>query len=155
MTVDTSTDLLAHPDALVLDLVASTRNDALRLLHAELSKAPDVKDPALFWRDLLERAELSSVCIAPEVALPHARTLSVDRLVLGVARVRDPGVMFDPEHPSVRLMFMIGTPRQRVEEYLRMVAAITRRLRKADTIPALLGAPTADEFRAVLGRGVA
>jgi mannitol/fructose-specific phosphotransferase system IIA component (Ntr-type) len=153
--VETSTELLSQPDALVLDLVATTRNDALRLLHAELIKSSAVNDHAQLWRDLLERAELSSVCIAPEVALPHARTLSVDRLVLGVARVRDPGVMFDAEHPSVRLMFMIGTPRQRVEEYLRMVAAITRRLRKPDTIPALLGAPTADEFRAVLGRGAA
>lgn len=146
---------MAQPDAVLLDLEASTRDLALQRLHAALAKSPGVTDGAQLWRDLLERATVASVCIAPEVALPHARTLSVDRLVLGVARIQAPGVAFDADHPTVRLMFMIGTPRQQVEEYLRMVAAITRLLRKPGTLAGLLAAPSENEFRALLGRGVA
>lgn len=125
----------------------------MRTLHAELARRPGVVDGERFLRDLLERVMLAPVCIAADVALPHARTGAVDRIVLGVARVAAPGVGFDGEHPAVRLMFMIGTPRQQVEDYLRLVAAISRLL-KADGVRAgLLAAKTEVEFRAQLARG--
>ena len=98
------------------------------------------------------RAMVASVCIAPEVALPHARTVAVDRLVLAVARIAPPGVGFDGEHPAVRLIFMVGTPRQQVEEYLRLVAAISRLLKSPGAREALLAAKTEAEFRAALAR---
>lgn len=125
----------------------------MRTLHAELARRPGVVDGERFLRDLLERAMLAPVCIAADVALPHARTGAVDRIVLGVARIAAPGVGFDGEHPAVRLMFMIGTPRQQVEDYLRLVAAISRLL-KADGVRAgLLAAKTEAEFRVQLARG--
>jgi mannitol/fructose-specific phosphotransferase system IIA component (Ntr-type) len=106
-------------------------------------------------RDILERVMVAHVCIAEEVALPHARTTAVNRIVLGVARIKEPGVGFDGEHPNVRLVFMIGTPRNQVEEYLRLVAAISRLLRKPGARVALLAAPTEADFRVVLAGGAA
>jgi mannitol/fructose-specific phosphotransferase system IIA component (Ntr-type) len=88
-----------------------------------------VNDGERLLRDILERVIVAPVCIAADVALPHARTTAVDRIVLGVARIAAPGVGFDGEHPAIRLMFMIGTPRRPVEEYLRLVAALSRLLR--------------------------
>ncbi|MDB6093187.1 MAG: putative IIA-like nitrogen-regulatory protein PtsN [Verrucomicrobia bacterium] len=96
---------------------------------------------------------LAPVCIAPEVALPHARTTAVERVVLGVARIAPPGVGFDAEHPHVRLVFMVGTPKNQVEEYLLSVAAITRLLKVEGVRTGLLTAPTEAEFRALLARG--
>lgn len=147
------TELIAHPDAVVLDLVASSREAAMRALHAELARRPGVLDGERFLRDLLERVMLAPVCIAADVALPHARTGAVDRIVLGVARIAAPGVGFDGEHPAVRLMFMIGTPRQQVEDYLRLVAAISRLLKTDGVRAGLLAAKTEAEFRAQLARG--
>lgn len=146
-------ELIAQPDVVVLDLSANSREAALRGLHRELARLPAVKDADRFLIDLLERTMLASVCIAPEVALPHARTTAVDRIVLGVARLKAPGVGFDGEHPAVRLMFMIGTPRQQVEAYLRLVAAISRLLRAPGARDGLLAASTEAEFRALLARG--
>ena len=139
----------------MLDLAATSREAALRALHAKLSEDRAVTDAGRFLQDILERVMVASVCIAPDVALPHARTAAVDRIVLGVARLAAPGVGFDAEHPNVRLMFLIGTPRQQVEEYLRLVAALSRLLRKPGAKVALLEAPTETEFRALLTRGAA
>jgi mannitol/fructose-specific phosphotransferase system IIA component (Ntr-type) len=150
--VESPTELIAQPDVVMLDLAASSREAALRALHGRLSAAAGVNDPDRFLLDLLERAMVAPVCIAPDVALPHARTNSVDRIVLGVARLAAPGVGFDGEHPGVRLMFMIGTPRQQVVEYLQLVAAISRVLKTSGAREALLAAPTEAEFRAVLAR---
>jgi mannitol/fructose-specific phosphotransferase system IIA component (Ntr-type) len=147
------TELIAKPDIVKLDLVANSREAALRSLHADLARVEGVTDPDRFLLDLLERAMVAPVCIAADVALPHARTTAVDRIVLGVARLAAPGVGFDGEHPSVRLMFMVGIPRQQVEEYLQLVAAISRLLRYDDARPDLLAARTEEAFRALLARG--
>lgn len=138
----------------MLDLKASSRDEALRSLHGEISRNPAVTDAERFLQDLVERVMLSSVCIAPEVALPHARTGAVNRIVLGVARLAAPGVEFDLEHPRVRLMFMIGTPREQVGDYLKLVAALSRLLRNRDALAGLFASGTEGEFRAVLARGV-
>lgn len=152
-TVKSSTELIAKPDLVKLDLVANSREAAMRALHADLARVPGVTDGDRFLLDLLERVMIAPVCIAVDVALPHARTTAVDRIVLGVARLAAPGVGFDGEHPAVRLMFMIGTPRQQVEEYLQLVAAISRLLRMDGARAGLLAAKTEAEFRKLLASG--
>jgi len=151
--VDLPTQLLAQPDALWLDLAANSREAALCGLHARLALSPAVTDAPQFLHGLLERAMLAPVCIAPDVALPHARTDAVARVVLGVARIALPGVGFDAAHPAVRLVFMVGTPKQQVEEYLLAVAAITRVLKAEGVHAGLLAARTEAEFAALLARG--
>ena len=151
--MDLPTSLLAQPDALLLDLVANSRETAICALHAQLAKSPAVKDAPQFLHGLLERAMLAPVCIAADVALPHARTDAVERVVIGVARVVAPGVGFDAEHPAVRLIFMVGTPKQQVDQYLLTVAAITRTLKAPGVREGLLAAKTAAEFTALLARG--
>ncbi len=150
--LNTPTELIAAPDVVVTDLRVTSGEEAIRALHQRLRAAtPDVKDAAEFLKDLLARAAISSVCIAADVALPHARTAAVNRIVLAVARTAAP-VAFDAEHPGVRLVFMIGTPKAAVAEYLQTVAALSRLLKNGDTRAALLAAPTEADFRAVLAR---
>jgi len=145
-------ELIASPDAVVTDLRVNSGEEAIRALHQRLrASTPEVRDAEQFMHDLLERAALSSVCIADDVALPHARTTAVGRIVLAVARMAGP-VVFDAEHPRVRLVFLIGTPKAAVSEYLQTVAALSRMLKNVTTRAALLGAPTEAEFRAVLAR---
>jgi mannitol/fructose-specific phosphotransferase system IIA component (Ntr-type) len=151
--VKAPTELIAQPDVVMLEVAADSREAALRTLHAELARSPAVKDGELFLRDLLERVMAATVCIAPDVALPHARTAAVERIVLGVARMAAPGVGFDREHPHVRLVFMIGTPREQVGAYLELVAGISRLLRAERARAGLLAAKTEQEFRAQLARG--
>lgn len=144
------TQLIAHPDAVVAELRATSGEEAIRELHAALCAAtPDVRQPPLLLADLVERASESSVCITEQIALPHARTLSVERMVLAVGRSAR-GLPFDPAHPAVRLVFLIGTPRQQVAEYLKMVSTLMRFLKSAEVRQRLIAAGTEDEFRAAL-----
>ena len=150
LPVNSPLDLIAQPDALALDLRASTGADAVRALHAQLDSAGGaITDPPRLLAELVERMAVSTVCIADDIALPHARTTAVSRLVLGVGRVTG-GAVFDGEHPRVRLVFLIGTPKAAVSEYLRLVAALARWLKNTATRAALLAAPGEKEFRALL-----
>ncbi len=143
-------DFIADPDVVLLDLAAATGEDAVRSLHAALAaRSGLVTDAPRFLTELLDRMRLSPVTIAEDVALPHARTDAVSRLVLAVARMAA-GVAFDAEHPGVRLVFLIGTPRDAVTEYLRVVAALTRRLRDPAARSGLMTATDENEFRSML-----
>lgn len=135
---------------MLLNLEARTGEDAIRELHAKLGRAAGaVTDREKFLADLVERAGIASVCIAPEIALPHARTAGVSRLVLAVGRSTD-GVVFDAEHPGVRLVFLVGTPRDAVTDYLKLVAALSRQVRDPATREALISAATEGEFLSLL-----
>lgn len=168
------TEFLAEPDVVALDLQAFSGEEAVRALHARLtdpsraagaSGAPPgssairvgaaITDAPGFLTDVLGRMRLASVCLAEDIALPHARTDAVARMVLAVGRVRS-GVAFDAEHPAVRLVFLIGTPRRDVGEYLKVVAALSRLLRQPAVRSGLLAARDEAEFRSLLaGRPVA
>ncbi len=152
--VNSPAELIARPDAVAINLRGTTGDEVVRALHAKLGTAEGaVLDSPQLLAEIVERAKLSSVCIAPDVAMPHARTEAVQRIVLAVGRTAEP-VAFDEEHPKVRLVFLIGTPREQVTEYLKTVATISRLLKDPTTRAALLVAPTEAEFRAQLGRAV-
>jgi mannitol/fructose-specific phosphotransferase system IIA component (Ntr-type) len=152
--VNPLSELVAQPDVVVSELGAATAEGAIANLHARLcADTPAVKDGPGFLAALLQRARMDSVAIASDVAIPHARTDAVERMVLAVGRSSG-GIAFDPAHPRVRLVFLIGAPRQQVGEYLQVVATISRLLRREGAREALLAAGNEDELRAILGRTI-
>jgi mannitol/fructose-specific phosphotransferase system IIA component (Ntr-type) len=152
--VDHPPALITQPDAVVLDLMATSREATIVALHERLAALPAVHDAAGLLHDLLERAQLSTVCIAEDVAMPHARSNAVGRMVLAVGRMAG-GVAFDGAHPAVRLVFLIGAPAGSVMEYLQLVAGLVRLLKAPGVRDGLLAAKTEEEFRAWLARGAA
>jgi mannitol/fructose-specific phosphotransferase system IIA component (Ntr-type) len=50
-------------------------------------------------------------------------------------------------------VFLIGTPKAAVADYLKLVAGLSRLLKKPGVRPGLLAAKTAAEFLALLARG--
>jgi len=112
--LNSPTELIAAPDAVAIDLKVASGDKAIRALHQRLRAAtPDVKDAAQFLKDLLERAAIASVCIAEDVALPHARTAAVNRIVLAVARTATP-VAFDPSTRRCGWFFSSARRRRRL-----------------------------------------
>lgn len=152
--VNSPLDLIAQPDALALDLPAATGAEAVRALQARLGTAGGaITDPPRLLADLIERMGVSTVCIADNIALPHARTTAVSRIVLAIGRTLGDAA-FDAEHPHVRLVMLVGTPKSAVSDYLQLVAGLSRFLKNAATRAALLAAPGEVEFRALLQRAV-
>jgi mannitol/fructose-specific phosphotransferase system IIA component (Ntr-type) len=154
-TVSSPTEFIAEPDAVMLDLQAASGEAAVRILHERLvSVSSGILDAPQFLADVIARMQLGPVCIADDIALPHARTGAVSRLVLAVARAAQP-IAFDPQHPAVRLIFLIGTPQDAATQYLQAVSVLSRMLRKPATRTGLYSAVQEGEFRALLSGGVA
>lgn len=143
------TDFFAEAHAVVLDLEVGSGVAAVEALHQRLVTDNDaVRNAAQFLADVRARMLLAPVCLSAELALPHARTDAVSRMMVGIGRTAGP-LAFDAAHPDVRFIILIGTPQSAVTEYLQAVAALSRFFRNSAARERLLAATDEAEFRAV------
>lgn len=140
---------LLDPARICLRLQSTKRTTALHEVALLLAGHPDVTGFDGFYAELLARDRLDTTCLGNEVALPHARTEHVKKLVLAVGR-SDAGVLFGGGNQNVKLMFVIGTPKTAPADYLTLVSALCKILKVDATRAALLAAATPAEFAALV-----
>ena len=134
---------LLKPSSILLEMAAANKNEAILEVAGVVRLDPGVVDFSCFCRELLERDELKSTAAGYGVAFPHARTDAVREIVIAAGRSAA-GVKFGDE--TVHFIFVIGTPREKVTEYLVAVGALARLLRQEKHRDALLAATTPAQF---------
>lgn len=137
-------DLLV-PSAVQLDLRAQNEEEAIRAVTGLLGSNPAVRDPDALATQVLEREKLSTTALGHGVAFPHARTTLVTGIVVAAGRSRE-GVLFRDSGQRVHFLFVIGTPPDRVAQYLALVGRLARLLRDDALRAQMLAATTVEEF---------
>ncbi len=140
---------LLKPEQIKLELAEAKRCDAINEVAQLLQTNPNVTNFAGFYEELLARERIESTCLGNEIAFPHARTDFVKGMVLAVGRSPQ-GVWFENCGQTVKLIFVIGTPKRMVTDYLSVVGGLARLLKDATTRESLIASPTVDEFIAAL-----
>lgn len=140
---------LLDPARITLGVQNTKRTAALNEVAKLLESHPDVANFQGFYNELLARERLDTTCLGNEVALPHARTEHVKKIVLAVGR-SDGGVFFENSNQNVRLMFVLGTPKNNPTDYLILVGALCRLIKDAPNREALFSAATPDDFIATV-----
>lgn len=137
------------PERIVLNLQSTKRTQALHEVARLLEANPDVANFQGFYNELLARERLDTTCLGNEVALPHARTEHVKKIVIAVGRSNG-GVLFENCNQTVRLMFVLGTPKNNPTDYLILVGALCRLIKEPAQREALMAAPTPEAFIATV-----
>jgi len=140
---------LLDPSRIALSLQSTKRTAAINEVARLLDGHPDVVDFQGFYNELLARERLDTTCLGNELALPHARTEHVKKIVLAVGRSAD-GVFFENGNQTVRLLFILGTPKGNAMDYLMVVSSLCKILKEPDNRAALMAAPTKEAFVAAL-----
>jgi len=140
---------LLAPSRILLHLQSTKRTTALNEVAKLLESDPNVANFQGFYNELLARERLDTTCLGNGVALPHARTEHVKKIVIAVGR-SDTGVHFENGDQNVRLMFVLGTPKSNPGDYLMLVGSLCRLIKDAPQREALLAAPTAEAFIATV-----
>jgi mannitol/fructose-specific phosphotransferase system IIA component (Ntr-type) len=138
------TDLLSE-NQVTLNLTAQTHAEALREIVDLFAENPHVHDLAGFHEALLAREKANSTVVGNGIAFPHARTDLVDKIVLAVGRSKA-GVRFDKSEELVHLIFVIGTPKALISDYLVCVGALARFVKNKAVCERLMQAETASDF---------
>ena len=136
---------LLDPSLIVLQLQSTRRTAALNEISRKLDGHPEVANYAGFYDELLARDRLDTTSLGNGIALPHARTEHVRKIVMAVGR-SDQGIVFDDKGEIVRLFFVLGTPKSKPGDYLAVVSALCKLLRDPADRAAFLEAPTPEAF---------
>jgi mannitol/fructose-specific phosphotransferase system IIA component (Ntr-type) len=140
---------LLDPARINLHVQGTKRTAALNEVARLLSTHPEVANFDGFYNELLARERLDTTYLGNEIALPHARTEHVKSIVLAIGR-SDTGIHFENCNQTVRLMFILGTPKSNPTDYLMVVSTLCKILKEPANREALMSAATAEEFAAAL-----
>lgn len=139
---------LLDPARISLQVKNTKRTSALNEVAQLLASHPAMQNFDGFYAELLARDRLDTTSLGHGFAVPHARTDHVQRIVLAVGR-SEAGIPFEGGE-TVRLMFMLGTPKARPGDYLQVLSTLCRMLKYPDNREAFLAAPTPEDFTQAL-----
>ena len=126
-------DKLLSVDKIILDMKAGNKDEALKEL-LEKANLPEDKE-AVVLDALKKRESIGSTGIGKGIAIPHTRSIVLDKVYLVVGRSKK-GVSFDAlDDKPVHLFFLLCAPPQDIgTTYLVMlgkIAQIARKLTKS------------------------
>ncbi len=104
-----------------------------------------IKDKNLLFNTLVERENIATTGLGRQVALPHARTNVVSKLHLVFAK-SDKGIDFNSlDKKKVFLFFIFVGPDDKNEEYIKILAKLSRLIRIKEVRESLISAKNKDE----------
>ncbi|MSU66866.1 MAG: PTS sugar transporter subunit IIA [Opitutus sp.] len=140
---------LLDPARIALQVHSTKRTAALNEVARLLDGHPDIGSFAGFYDELLARDRLDTTCLGNAIALPHARTEHVKKIVMAVGR-SEAGIPFDANGEIVRLFFVLGTPKTKPGDYLAVVSALCKILKEPADRASFLEAQTPEAFIAAI-----
>ena len=107
-----------------------TKNEALKILVDLIRNNSDVlKDEKHFYENILAREELGSTGIGQGIAIPHARSEKIEKLVIAVGLLRNKVDFNSPDGERIKLIVLVGAPKGQNREYLSLVSELMRTFR--------------------------
>lgn len=133
-----------------LDLDSKDKNQLLKDLYESFSNAPEITDKKKCFEDILEREKLGSTGIGKGVAIPHAKTQGVKDIIMTVGVCKNE-ISYDSIDASpVNIVFMFLSPVEMSQEYLIMLARISRLIKEDSFRSQVLNAKTNEEIFDIL-----
>lgn len=136
---------LLHADLIRLRLQATTKDDVIGELLDLATAHGHLPDRAAAARAVLERERTMSTGMADGIAIPHAKSDTVAAPVLAVG-LKPEGVDFAAfdRQPS-RIIVLVVSPQRNTGIHLRVMAEISKALRRAEVRQRVLDAACREE----------
>jgi len=138
-------------DAVKLDLESEAKDDLLKELVALL--ALDEKSEAILFKTLKRRENLGSTGIGRGIAIPHCRSLVVNRLRLAYGR-KPSGVEFNAidGQPVHNFFLIVAPPLEVSNQYLPVLGKIAQFAKDPEVPDHLLDLDSPEAFLDLLDR---
>ena len=138
------TDFL-HQESITLDLLAKTKSDVLQELAQSLQL--DSRSVSMVVKMLRKRENIGSTGIGKNVAIPHGRSLVVNRLMIAAGISRE-GIDFDAiDGKPVHIFFLIVAPPLEISNlYHPTLSKLVQFVRASSNRKTLLGSKSQEEI---------
>ena len=136
---------LITADLVELDLAADDRATAVRALAQRLADAGRVTDVERFLADVEAREQQMPTGLEGGIGIPHCRSSAVTTPTLAFGRSAK-GIDFGAEDGPATLIFLIAAPDGEDSQHMAVLAALARRLVRAEFKQNLLDATDPEEL---------
>ncbi|MEF3695125.1 MAG: PTS sugar transporter subunit IIA [Candidatus Cloacimonadota bacterium] len=137
---------LFHSDLVRIVDHFGTKKDCLNYMVNMLSESGCLLFPDRFAAAVKGREEIMSTGIGREVAIPHARDLTVSCLKIAVCLIKSPLDFVSMDDLPVRIVFMIAVPQNSNKEYMKILRSLSEYLRQDEARAELLGSQDEEEL---------
>jgi PTS system nitrogen regulatory IIA component len=111
-------------------LQSKNRNDAILEMIDSLDKKNVFKDKEKFYQAIIDREKIVSTGIGMGVAIPHAKLNDLENFFITIGILKSNGLDWKSiDKNPVRIIFMIGGPESKQNEYLQLLSKLTIALR--------------------------
>lgn len=139
---------LLSKDRVDLSLKPGKKEDVIKDLVYTIKKGTDAE---LIISTLLKREELGSTGIGKGIAIPHCRSLAVEKLEIAVGRISKPINFNSIDKKPVTLIFLIIAPPQDPgNQYLITLGKIVQIAKEITKKNLILKANTPEEFITII-----
>jgi mannitol/fructose-specific phosphotransferase system IIA component (Ntr-type) len=134
----------------VIDLKATTKNEALRELFAVMETTVEITNGNEFERSVLEREQILSTGIGFELAIPHVKIPTVSNFVMAIGRSRK-GIDFDAlDGKPVKIVVLIASSDKQRDSFLEVLAKVVLLFKEEAFRKKILKAKDAEAVAALL-----
>ena len=138
-------------DVMIMDMHATTKDEAIDELVHKYAEQGVINDEALYKKDIIKREAESTTGIGDGIAMPHAKDKAVQRATVLFAK-SEAGVDFNAlDGQPVHLFFMIAAPEGANNTHLAALAALSSLLIDPELVGKLKKATTPEEVQQLFG----
>jgi len=136
---------ILNKDSIVADLKSIHKNGVIKELSQAIAKTTKAS-PDDIATVLMERETLGSTGIGGGIAIPHGKLNAVESVTVGFGLSRE-GVEYDSlDNRLVHIFFLLLTPENSTGDHLKVLAQISKLLKKTQFKEGLRGATSLDEI---------
>ncbi len=136
---------LLKQNFIIMNLKGNNKEEILRELTDRFYEEGLIEDKNSLFNTLIERENIATTGLGRHVGLPHARTNAVSKLHLVFAK-SEKGIDFKSlDKKKVFLFFLFVGPDDKNEEYIKILAKLSRLIRIKEVRESLISAKNEDE----------
>lgn len=126
-----------------------SKDELLKEMVNSIAKVKTI-DGEKFYKQILEREKAGTTGIGMGIAVPHARTESLNEIVVSIALLKKPLDFNSLDDEKVKLVILVGAPKNPCKKYLELLSDIARVFRNKSNRDSVFIAKNKEELSEAL-----
>ena len=127
-----------------LDLGAPSKEAAITEIVRRMKEGQAIQDEEAVLEEIFSRESRGGTSLGNGVAIPHARVKSIDRIVMAMAKLSDEVSFSAEDRQPVRVVFLLVTPLEKLNEYLKVLAGLSKFMKDRKLLKRLFAVDSVD-----------
>ena len=127
-----------------LDLGAPSKEAAITEIVRRMKDCQAIRDEEAVLEEIFSRESRGGTSLGNGVAIPHARVKSIDRIVMAMAKLSDEVSFSAEDRQPVRVVFLLVTPLEKLNEYLKVLAGLSKFMKDRKLLKRLFAGDSVD-----------